>query len=53
MMNEHILQALERDGGAKEVVAGGTFCLALTHTGSVLLWGNLPGTDPPPLPHLN
>lgn len=37
-------QALERDGGAADVAAGGTFCMALTHAGSVVLWGSLPGS---------
>ncbi len=34
---------LEDDGGAVRVVAGGTFCAALTAAGRVVLWGKVPG----------
>lgn len=34
---------LEDDGGAVQVVAGGTFCAALTAAGRVVLWGKVPG----------
>lgn len=37
------MQALEEQGGAQDVQAGGTFCAALTHGGSVVLWGTLAG----------
>lgn len=38
-----LVKALEREGGAREVAAGGTFCVAVTNSGSVLSWGSLPG----------
>ncbi|KAG2425832.1 hypothetical protein HXX76_013457 [Chlamydomonas incerta] len=37
--------ALEEGGGAVRVVAGGTFCAALTASGRVVLWGKVPGGE--------
>ncbi len=34
-------------GGAVQVAAGGTFALALTATGRVVVWGRLPGQEVP------
>ena len=36
---------IEAGGGAVQVAAGGTFCLALTATGRVVVWGKLPGSE--------
>ena len=36
---------LAQHDGAKTIACGGTFTAALTHDGSALLWGRLPG-DP-------
>ncbi|KAK9868470.1 hypothetical protein WJX84_007068 [Apatococcus fuscideae] len=38
-----IAEALQREGGAAHVAAGGTFCVCLTASGKVVVWGQLPG----------
>ena len=37
------LQALQENGGAVALAAGGTFCLALTARGKVIVWGKIGG----------
>ena len=37
------LQALEENGGAVDIAAGSTFCLARTGNGRAVLWGGLQG----------
>ena len=37
------VQALQESGGAIAVAAGGTFCLALTALGKVVVWGRIGG----------
>jgi len=41
-------QALADNGGATAVECGSTFCIALTASGRVVVWGSPPGTLPPP-----
>lgn len=36
-------QALQESGGAIALAAGGTFCLALTAMGKVIVWGKIGG----------
>ena len=42
-----LADAIADGGGAVRVAAGGTFCLALTAQGRVVVWGKLPGGDSP------
>ena len=37
------VQALQESGGAIALAAGGTFCLALTAMGKVIVWGKIGG----------
>ena len=37
------MQALQENGGAIALAAGGTFCLALTAMGKVIVWGKIGG----------
>lgn len=37
------MQALQESGGAIALAAGGTFCLALTAMGKVIVWGKIGG----------
>lgn len=40
-----LAQVLDDNGGAVQVAAGGTFCLALTACGKVVVWGKVPGQE--------
>jgi hypothetical protein len=37
------MQAVAENGGAVRVAAGHTFCMCLTASGKVVMWGKVPG----------
>ena len=41
------MQVLQGEGGAAYVAAGSTFCVCLTASGRVVVWGHLPGDRMP------
>lgn len=41
------MQALQEGGGAIALEAGGTFCMALTAQGKVIVWGKIGGPGGP------
>ena len=47
MCQLHGAQALAENGGSVAVECGSTFCIALTASGRVVVWGSPPGLSQP------